>query len=41
MIQLNDDYATMRNKDAMLRTPQVRLVPPGTFLNWLASNQRL
>lgn len=38
---LNSDYEAKRYHDLMLQEPTVRIVPPGTFYNWLKSKGRL
>ena len=38
---LNSDYEAKRYKDLALRPPIIRIVPSGTFYNWLRQNGKL
>jgi GH3 auxin-responsive promoter len=38
---LNSDYEAKRYKDIALRPPIIRIVPAGTFYNWLRKNGKL
>jgi phenylacetate-coenzyme A ligase PaaK-like adenylate-forming protein len=39
--QLNSDYEAKRYNDYVLKSPIVKLLPKGSFYNWLKSNNRL
>ena len=39
--QLNSDYEAKRFNDYILKSPVVKLLPKGSFYNWLKSNNRL
>ncbi|MDR2970410.1 MAG: GH3 auxin-responsive promoter family protein [Bacteroidales bacterium] len=38
---LNSDYEAKRTKDLMLVAPEIKIAPEGTFLNWLAKENKL
>jgi hypothetical protein len=38
---VNSDYEAKRHKDINLVKPIVRMVPPGTFIRWLKSKNKL
>ncbi len=38
---LNSDYEAKRYKNMVLRPPEIRIVPPGTFYNWLKNKKKL
>ena len=39
--KLNSDYEAKRYHDKVLRMPQVRKMPEGTFYNWLKSKDKI
>ena len=39
--QLNSDYEAKRQNDYILKSPLVKLLPKGSFYNWLKSQNRL
>ncbi|MBC7863188.1 MAG: GH3 auxin-responsive promoter family protein [Bacteroidia bacterium] len=39
--ELNSDYEAKRYNNYILHAPQIRIVPPGTFYNWLKSKNKL
>ncbi len=38
---LNSDYEAKRYKNMILRPPEIRMMPPGTFYNWLKNKKKL
>jgi hypothetical protein len=41
LIRLNEDYAAHRGDGFGLRDPDIRLLPPGSFLRWMERRQKL